>query len=198
MGTDTFADLAALFEQSPLTRGFIRMDINEAAAVYRALRLLDAPCGMEIGRFNGGSTLLLAVAGGPYGTLRSIDVSPQNDDYLSGVLERSGLAERVELVVGDATKVDASGLYDYVFIDGDHSLAAARRDHNRWGKAVRQGGLILHHDMACSRAYATQWHDLAQLRQSILEQQSECMHLVEEAGSLAIFHRTGAPWKDVL
>jgi hypothetical protein len=36
--------------------------------------------------------------------------------------------------------------FDAVFVDGDHSYAGALLDLERWGRRVRDGGLILVHD----------------------------------------------------
>jgi len=72
---EDFADLAPLFALSPMSRGIIRQDFDEAAALFQAVRSRPDPLGMEVGRFNGGSTLLLAVAVGARGRLVSIDIN---------------------------------------------------------------------------------------------------------------------------
>src|SRR5579872_1995977 len=77
-----FEDLAPLFALNPLGRGIIRQDFDEAAALFKAVRSLPHPSGVEVGRFNGGSTLLLAVAVGKEGRLVSIDIEPQDDETL--------------------------------------------------------------------------------------------------------------------
>lgn len=194
---DDFADLAPLFSLSPMSRGVIRQDFDEAAALFQAVRSRPNPVGMEVGRFNGGSTLLLAVAIGPSGRLVSIDIEPQDDATLLEILNRSNLRERVELLVGDANRIDRNEDYDFVFIDGDHSYEGAKRDHNRWGRKTRQGGLIIHHDMANSRRFSTQWNDLAQLRSDILARQKGEIELVNEVGSLSIFRKRNGSWTDI-
>jgi predicted O-methyltransferase YrrM len=194
---EQFEDLALLFNLNPMGRGIIRQDFDEAAALFRAVRNIPNARGVEIGRFSGGSTLLLAVAVGPQGKLISIDIAPQDDAILRSVLQRGGLQERVELVVGDAAKTDCREALDFVFIDGDHSYEGARRDHNLWGSRVKPGGLIIHHDMANSRLYSTQWSDLARLRACILQKQAAQLKLAQESGSLAIFKKLGAAWTEV-
>ena len=131
------------------------------------------------------------------GKLTSIDVAPQNDGELLRVLQRAAIAERVELLVADANKVELSEELDFVFIDGDHSYEGARRDHNKWGKVVRVGGYIIHHDMAKQREFATQWQQLAQLRHNILERQQAQLELVGEVGSMSLFKRKSATWFEV-
>lgn len=192
-----FEDLTFLFWASPLNRGILRQDFDEAAALYKTVRQMDKPRGVEIGRLKGGSTVMLAVAVGEGGHLLSIDIMPQSDNKVRQVLENAGLSERVELVVADANTVERDGDFDFAFIDGDHSYEGARRDHNRWGRQVKVGGYIIHHDMAKQRPLATQWHDLQQLRAAILEKQSGELELAREAGSMCLFRRVSETWTDV-
>lgn len=194
---EDFADLAGLFGLTPLARGIIRQDVDEAAALFKAIKELPEPQGVEIGRFNGGSTLLLAVAVGPKGKILSIDISPQDDATLDCILQRAQVRQRVELVIGDANKVERDQSFDFAFIDGDHSYDGAKRDHNRWGRKTREGGLIIHHDMASSRRFATQWNELAQLRADILSKQRDHLELVDEVGSLSIFRKRNGSWTDI-
>ncbi len=194
---ESFEDLAPLFELSPISRGLIRQDLDEAAALFKTVSRMTNPVGLEIGRFNGGSTLLLAVAVGSGGKLVSIDIAPQDDAQLHRILQQRHLADRVELVVGDANEIDRPEQFDFVFIDGDHTYQAAKRDHNRWGRRVKEGGYIIHHDMANSRCLSTQWSDLAQLRADILAKQRDEMELVDEAGSMSIFKKRNGSWKEI-
>jgi len=192
-----FEDLVFLFDSSPLNRGIILMDLDEAGALFKAVSGRANPRGMEIGRSKGGSTFLLAVAIGAGGKLTSIDIQPKNDAMLTDVLRRAALLDRVELIVADANTVDDGDGYDFVFVDGNHHYEAATLDHNRWGKRVTEGGLIIHHDMGYSRPFSTQWTDLARLKSDILERQQACVALVQEVGSVAIFRRISPDWVDV-
>lgn len=192
-----FEDLVALFGLSPMNRGIIRQDFDEAAALFRAVRARPAAHGVEIGRFSGGSTLLLAVAVDRGGHLTSIDTSPQDDRALRQALCRAHVEDRVELIIGDANHIAPAGPLDFVFIDGDHSYDGARRDHNKWGRLVKPGGLIIHHDMACGRRFSTQWPDLARLRADILSRQPADVELQQESGSLAVFRRRDGSWTEI-
>lgn len=194
---DQFEDLVGLFELSPMSRGIIRQDFDEAAALFKTIRKLPDPVGLEIGRFNGGSTLLLAVAVGGRGKLVSIDINPQDDTVLRRILHRAHVEDRVELIIGDANQIQRSERYDFVFIDGDHSYEGAKRDHNRWGKRVKDGGFIIHHDMANSRRFSTQWPELARLRSDILSKQCREIQLVDEIGSLSIFQKLNSFWTEI-
>jgi predicted O-methyltransferase YrrM len=192
-----FEDLLFLFELSPLNRGLVRLDLDEAAALFARVAALGDPHGVEIGRFTGGSTFLLAVAVGARGRLDSIDIAPRDDEALDAALVSAGIRDRVHLVVADAGSTDSETSYDFAFIDGDHTYDAARRDHNRCGRCVRSGGLIIHHDMSRSRPFASQLGDVARLRSDILRRQRAQLELVQETGSLTVFRRTAAAWTDL-
>jgi hypothetical protein len=192
-----FEDLSFLFWSSPLNRRFIRLDLDEAAALYKVVKSIPNAQGIEIGRFNGGSTVLLAFAIGPNGSLISIDSEPQDDQALEVFLRHATLLERVELVVADAGALGHDDEVDFVFIDGDHSYEGAKRDHNKWGSKVRAGGFIIHHDMGKARPLASQWESLAKLKSEIMGTQPDVLEVAHEAGSLIIFRRRSSPWKPV-
>lgn len=193
-----FEDLLPLFWSSPLNRGIVRQDLDEAGTLYRAIRRLGSPVGVEIGRFYGGGTLLLACAVGPDGRLISIDIAPKDDSALCEILKATGLSDRVELLVLDANQATVDCALDFVFIDGDHSYEGARKDHNRWVPQVRPGGVVVYHDMAFSRPLSTQEADLNRLRAEILAQTPPRLTLLTEAGSMSVFERTDSPWSDIV
>jgi hypothetical protein len=62
---------------------------------------------------------------------------------------------------------------------------------------VKPGGLIIHHDMADSRPFSTQWNDLARLRNDILSKQGKELELMDEVGSLSIFKKRNCAWSDI-
>jgi predicted O-methyltransferase YrrM len=192
-----FEDLSFLFWSSPLNRRFIRLDFDEAAALYKVVKSIPNAHGIEIGRFKGGSTIMLASAVGPQGRLFSIDTEPQDDHALKDILRRTNLLDRVELLIADANEVEHDSTVDFVFIDGDHSYEAARKDHNNWGSKVRPGGFIIHHDMGSGRPLASQWESLAKLKLEIKNMQQDVLELAHEVGSMMIFRRRNSPWKPV-
>lgn len=195
--TNGFEDLAFLFWTNPLNRGLIRMDLDEAAALFRSVSALSQPVGVEIGRYWGGSTLLLALAVGSEGRIQSIDIAPQNDAWLSTTLNEFGLLDRVELQVTSSENAGSEDGLDFVLVDGNHCYEAAKGDHNIWGKRLKVGGLLIHHDMGNARPHSTQWPDLARLRQEVLSRQAGELKLQQEVGSLTIFERVSSSWTDV-
>ena len=71
-----FEDLVTLFTVGKFNRSIVRLDLDEAALLYKAVRSLAPSRGVEIGRALGGSTVLLAVAVDQGGKLTSIEQSP--------------------------------------------------------------------------------------------------------------------------
>ncbi len=189
-----FEDMSFMFWPSPLNRGVIRQDFDESSALFKVAKECAGGKAVEIGRWNGGSTMLLAVALGEAGHLLSIDLMPQDDDLLRPMLQKAGVAGRVDLVVGDANDYQTDEVFDLAFIDGDHTYNGAAKDHNKWGAKVKVGGYIVHHDMSVSRPLCTSRRSLEQLRDDILQVQQNDLELVREAGSMTIFRRTSASW----
>ena len=102
-----FEDLAFLFSSNQLSHGIASLQLDEAALLYRLARNVSPGAAVaEIGRFKGGSTLLLASALPEGAELWSYDLhvalradlsGPELDADLRAALERFGLADRVHL-----------------------------------------------------------------------------------------------------
>ena len=209
----SFEQLTDIFNCGVSNRGLVRLDFDEAACLYKYVRLV--PVGgkvVEIGRYHGGSTILIAQAlldteldtnlllpeNLTVSSLLSIDKSPKNDDRLERMLHSRGLLGKVELAVSNSIEYpysESGASFDLAFIDGDHSYQGAKSDHWNWGRRVKPGGFIVHHDMAKTRPNATQIPDIAKLRNDILQGQSSCVELVEEVGSISVFRRKGSCFK---
>jgi predicted O-methyltransferase YrrM len=145
-----FEDLALVFSSNQANHGIAQLSIAEAAHLYRLARSAVGPV-VEIGRYKGGGTLVLASALGAGGELWSYDTHEKAgrdvDDGLVRALDRFGLASRVHLVVGSSHEVDLpSPELALVFLDGDPTYAGTRADVERWGSALQAGGHLLLHD----------------------------------------------------
>jgi predicted O-methyltransferase YrrM len=190
-----FEDLSFLFWRTPMNRGILRQDFDEAAALYRLVKSMSNPRGVEIGRYAGGSTILIAAAlCYNAGFLTSIDIAPRDDEQLLAVLAKLELSDRVDLVVANAATFDLGQPLDFVFIDGDHSYEGARNDHMRWGGLVKVGGYIIHHDMGQARPHSTSIADLVELGRDIARHQAGELDRVLEIGSLVVYRRTSESW----
>lgn len=128
---------------------FIRLDPWEGEYLYAVAR--RAKCGiLEIGRFNGGSTFLLACANTTV-PIYSIDIKPQDDGLLQSLFDEHKVGGNVHLIVGDSgrfgyrQRTTAFDL-DLLFVDGDHSYQGCSADLATWHGNVRKGGHIVFHD----------------------------------------------------
>ena len=76
---------------------------------------------LEIGTFTGFSTICMARGMAPEGLLTTIEANEEYEGIIRKYLDKAGVADRVQLVIGDAKAViptlDAG--FDLVFIDAD-------------------------------------------------------------------------------
>jgi predicted O-methyltransferase YrrM len=151
-----FEDLAFLFTSSQLDHGIISQELDEAARLYRVARDVTDGAVVEIGRFKGGSTFLLAAALGGRAALWSYDIhvahdapftGAELDAELSAALARYDLDGSVNLVVGDSRAAEPpTAPVRVLFIDGDHSYDGVRADWAHWGPRLEPDGHVLFHD----------------------------------------------------
>lgn len=153
-GTLEFQHLAGLFSSTSLDHAIITMTIRQAAYLFGLIRQMKARKVIEIGRYKGGATLVIAAAINGEGEFWSIDVGEKEtrlhgdglsrpfDDQISDICKRFGLS--VNLIVEDSRTVQIdTGEVDLVVIDGDHSYDGVKNDFERFGKRVRLGGAVL-------------------------------------------------------
>jgi predicted O-methyltransferase YrrM len=166
-----FEDLAFLFTSSQLNHGVASLRFDEAALLYGLVRRLDAQRIVEIGRFKGGSTVVMASAMAPSAHLLSLDLHvPQPggvdgarlDAELADALARLGLADRVDLRIADSRAVDLPEPgFDVLFVDGDHSYEGSSADFARWAPLLRPGGHLVAHDAVDAGGYGTTYPGVA-------------------------------------
>lgn len=194
-----FEDLAFLFSSNQLSHGIASLQLDEAALLYRLARQVDAGATVaEIGRFKGGSTLLLASALPEGAELWSYDLhvalrpdlgGPQLDAELEAALERYGLRDRVQLVVGDSrTAAPPPRPPALVFVDGDHTYEGARADYERWRDLVAPGGHLLFHDAVDTGGWGNHYPGVARLVDEI-SRDDATLERRPDAGSIAHFTR---------
>lgn len=105
---------------------------------------------VEIGRYLGGSTILLSMAN-PDVQIVSIDIAPPADEHLKIMFDDLGCGNNVKLVSEDANtyakKANREDLiHDFLFIDGDHTYEGCAKDIETWYPLLSPGGLIIFHD----------------------------------------------------
>jgi predicted O-methyltransferase YrrM len=111
----------------------------------------------EIGRLKGGSCFLLACAA-PNVPIYSVDIDPQNDEYLREMFARTGVGSNVELIVGDSQNGEYPDVepIDVLFIDGNHSYEGCMNDLINWYKKLSPNGHLLLHDCYDNEEYGVQ------------------------------------------
>ncbi len=126
---------------------------RERAALQRYSR--QKRRGVEIGVYEGVTTCLIAEKLADDGVLYSVD------PFLKGrlgvcwgkliatvMVRRAGLQGRVRVV--EMYSYEAanylSGQFDFIFVDGDHSLSGIEKDWVDWSSRVSPGGVIALHD----------------------------------------------------
>ena len=150
---DAFEDLTFLFTSTILAHGVASLRLDEAAYLYRLVRDTQPETVVEIGRFRGGSTVIIAAAL-EQGVLHSYDIDVRQgrdgaelDRQLIRVLDRYGLTERVRLHVADSRSAEPlRAPVDILFVDGDHREDGVRADLEHWRPRLRPGGHLLFHD----------------------------------------------------
>ena len=171
------------------------MDLDEASTLFKTVRSLERPLGVEIGRFKGGSTFLIASALKPGGRLLSIDLHSalsadgvKYDDELVEALRKVGRAQNVELIVADnRTYPNAALSLDFLFIDGDHSYEGVKQDFEHWAGTLKVGGHLLFHDDRPEKPGV--WRFLRELE----GRKDSGLQKVRTVGSVSHFVRSAPP-----
>lgn len=143
-----FEDLHFLFNPNHSNRLVLRMDFDEAARLFSVAKSIPGCRALEVGRFSGGSAVLLGTAlNAVGGRLISVDINDSEDKAIKGFLDRYGLNKVVDLVAADSRvyKVQPESL-DLVFIDGDHRYEGVKADFYNLRNALKVGGHLLFHD----------------------------------------------------
>jgi predicted O-methyltransferase YrrM len=125
----------------------IQVAANQGKLLWMLAKLMGARSILEVGTLGGYSTIWLARALPPDGSLITLELDPKHADVARSNLERAGLSEVVEIRVGSALdslpKIAEEGRepFDLVFIDADKANCAA---YFQWAmKLTQRGSLII-------------------------------------------------------
>lgn len=140
-----FEDITWLFTCNESNRGIIRLNFDEAALLWKAVRATAGPM-LEIGSRFGGSTVLMLAAGGELRDLVSIDTAPEHAPESRWFFERQEVSERLTLLQQDSKIRLAGQRFGLIFIDGDHSYEGVKGDVEAHWPNVIPGGLVAFHD----------------------------------------------------
>ena len=143
-----FEDMAWLFTCDNRNRGIMRMNFDEAALLWKAIRSTAGPI-LEIGRRHAGSTALICAASGNRRVV-SIDIAPEHHPRAEQYLARPEHSSRLTMLVGDSRQPMPDEKFGMAFIDGDHEYQGVFADTvAHWPEFVSHEGrptLVLYHD----------------------------------------------------
>ena len=98
---------------------------------------------LEFGTLGGFSTIWLARGAGPEGRVVTLEYEPKHAEVARANLQRAGVGERVEIIVGaalDTLPTVSGGPFDLVFIDADKENNAAYVD---WAIRLSHPGSVI-------------------------------------------------------
>src|SRR5512139_6522 len=116
--------------------------------VLARLDLTKPVVGVEVGVSTGGMSAQLLKA--PLLTLYMVDCA----SFRAAKVNTKFAGERAKFVncrSPEAAEQFPDKMFDFVFIDADHSLEAVERDIAAWRPKIKDGGLLCGHD------YGTDW-----------------------------------------
>lgn len=197
--TDTSSTFAGALASLDGIEGWLT-DAQAERLWHRAQELQPGATVVEIGSFQGRSTVVTALALPPETVLIAIDPHGGNDRgpqefrgkeaeaetdhhvFLAN-LERAGVRDRVRYVrkFSHDAHGEVEGDIDLLYIDGAHRFVPARDDIATWGARVAPGGTLLIHD-----SFSSVGVTLAIL--SVLAPSSDWEY-VGRSGSMAEFRR---------
>ena len=124
--------------------------IQVSAPQGRLLQIIARSIGarriLEIGTLGGYSTIWLGRALPPDGQLVTLELDPHHAQVARANLERAGLAERVEVMVGEASRSlarlasEAVAPFDMVFVDADKE---GYPDYLEWSVRLSHPGTVI-------------------------------------------------------
>lgn len=120
----------------------IAVSATQGKFLYLLATIAKASRVLEIGTLGGYSTAWLAKAVGPEGAVVTLEYEPKHAAVAQASLERAGLAEQVEILVGSALDnlPSVQGPFDLVFIDADK---ANNPNYLGWALRLTTAGSVI-------------------------------------------------------
>jgi len=193
---ENFEDLYWLFTCNYGNRGTIQMDFDEASYLFRAVRQFQPRQIVEIGRWLGGSTVLISTAKSRDAVFTSLDIKMFDDKKLPFVREHAEDSNvqqflnrigdtNTHMLVADSRKYVPDSKIDFLFLDGDHSYEGIKADYDHWVQFLNPGAHLLFHDAADTRPLTPHSPGIAKLMLE-LAKDTRLKH-VKNIGSLSHF-----------
>lgn len=141
LGGDPALD-AALADSTAAGLPPIEVSPQHAQLLGLLVRMSGSTRILEIGTLGGYSTISLARAAGPDGRVITCEYEQRHADVARANLERAGVSDRVEIVVGAAldSLPALRGPFDFVFIDADKENNSA---YVQWAIELSHPGTVI-------------------------------------------------------
>lgn len=133
----------AIRRADEMGRSSMQVSPDQALLIRFLLRTAGARQVLEIGTFLGLSAVVMADAVGPDGRVVCLDKSAEWTDHARELWRDAGVADRIDLVLGDAHETigNVADSFDAVFIDADKS---GYLDYlEKVTPRLRSGGLLM-------------------------------------------------------
>ncbi len=170
-----------------------RITREDAEALRRWCDGIEAKTALEIGAADGGSTVILAESvRRRNGRLYSIEARPTGRWREN--LQHWNLDSFVTLIEGrspDAGREVVPREIDFLFIDGDHSTAAALADYAAWAPRVRKGGMVVFHDYGADQGRTAHAKSVALAVHEICKRGELCEVEAVKTPQGSVFFRKG-------
>ena len=152
---------------------------------------------LEIGSYQGASSVKIAKALAPDGYLICIDPWPEEGAKANPCrlifarnLRRAGVRERVKVLCAFSRDVESElpADLDFVFIDGDHSWEGIETDWNIVSPRMKQGGIVCLHDTVIPAAESWRAFPSVDYYRQVIAK-DELFERVEEVCSMTVLKR---------
>ena len=142
VGGDDTALSAALVASAEAGLPPIAVSAQQGRFLWLLARAVGARRILEVGTLGGYSTICLARGVGAEGAVVTLEYDPRHAEVAARNLERAGVADRVQIVVGAAldTLPTLTGDFDLVFIDADKENNSA---YVRWAIELGRPGTVI-------------------------------------------------------
>jgi predicted O-methyltransferase YrrM len=137
-------------------------------ALYSVIRLCRPRNVVEVGTYNGASTVSMAQAlhdNGDSGQLHCVEIDQYNLDLTRHHLEQAKLSHLTSFYHGSSQDTSLVGRLpesELIFIDGDHSYDGAWQDYETFSKKLSVRGMMLYHDTIKIMALRRLMQEIAQ------------------------------------
>ncbi len=191
-----FSDLSWLFSCDNNNRGVIQQNFDEAALLWKAVQATRGPI-LEIGRFHGGTTVLL-VAAGAGRCVVSLDIAPKHHPECEKFFDEVHASSPgiLSLLVKDSGVPLPGQSFGMLFIDGDHTYDGVKRDTIAHWPALHpfdgRAALAVYHDAVPNdgllhRNLPNHCEGVQQLCKELVDLQ--CARVIGSAGSSLVLEK---------